>query len=143
MTTNPQLVDIINYLCGQTSKANVSPATYYVGLCTGGVALDGTITGEINGGGYSRAPLTNNKTYWSTATTSGTVTLIKNVTFPESVTDWGDITTVFISAGPNASDKAIYYMNLTTPKHVGALVTVYFKGDPDGVDGDITMSVSN
>lgn len=142
MTTNPQLARLANYLYGGTTDPVVSPAQFYVGLATGSVSTAGVITGEPTGGGYQRVAVSNDKTSFSTATNNGNVTNKIDVTFPESTTAWGNITTVFISDQATGG-TAIYYATLSVPKTVQQNVTVYFKGDPNGASGDITLSVSN
>lgn len=142
MTSTSQLARIVNYLYGAMSDPATSPSALWVGLSTGTVSTTGVISGEVSGGGYTRVSIPNNKVSWSTATTNGSVTLKTDVTFPESTTAWGNITTVFLSDAQTGG-TALYYVTLPTSRNVQAHVTVYFKGDPTGNSGDITLSVSN
>lgn len=142
MTTTTQLARIANYLFGRTSDALVAPTTFYVGLATGTVSTTGVITGEVSGGGYSRVAISNDKTMFTSATVDGTVRNKLDVTFPESQTAWGTITTVFIS-DVISGGTALYYVTISPTRTVQAFTTVYFKGDPTGNTGDISLTTSN
>lgn len=148
MITLPQRIRIANYLYGGTPDVNISPANFYFGLVAGegaGINDQGTITGEVSGGGYARVCVVNSKANWSTASISANICNLVDVTFPESTTAWGTVKAVFLStnAEPVTGEQALYYVTLSTPKEVPANTTCFFRGDINGSTGDITMSVSN
>lgn len=143
MTSNPQLIKISNLFWGGTDDSSIHPPTLYLGLATGTVSSNGAVTGEVNGGGYQRVAIANDKTSWSTAVNSATITNKVDFTFPESTTAWGNITYVFLSDQQATGTNALYYAALPSARSVAAHVTVFFKGDPNGTSGDITLSVTN
>lgn len=118
------------------------PATYYIGLATGSVSDDGVITGEISGGGYARVALNMNATTFSAPDDGAVCRNLIDVTFPESTTAWGNITVVFFSRSQTGG-VAEYYIPISPARNVQAFTTVYFKGDPDGEDGNIQISTTN
>jgi hypothetical protein len=120
-----------------------NPTTLYALLVTGSISDAGIITGEISGGGYARVAIPNNKTTFSTSTTSNEVVRnLIDISFGESTTAWGNITAVGFS-DVQSGGTALYYVPVTPAKLVQAFTTVYFKGDPNGLTGNIELSVTN
>ena len=111
------------------------PATYYFGLSTTTIQIDGTGATEPAGGAYARVALTNNKTNWGTASNAA-LTNSTAVTFPESSGSWGTITYVGMWDASTAGN--IWWFDVLTPaRAVASTTTVLFS------IGSITVSMSN
>jgi hypothetical protein len=103
------------------------PTTFYVGCCTGGVAEDGTVTGEPSGGSYARVAVANGASYWDYSQVAG-VTKIENhgaVAFAEATASWGTITDVFI-ADAASGGNILAFATLPTSKPIGSGDTLQF-----------------
>ena len=113
---------ILDYNLGKTS--HTPPTTYYVGLSTTTIAIDGTGETEPSTGAYARVAVTNNKTNFTTASL-GSLTNDTAISFVESTLAWGTITYVFLADNLTAGD--IYFFEaLPSPKTVQADTTVLF-----------------
>jgi len=124
---------ILDYNFGKT--AHTPPTTYYVGLSTTVVNINGTGNTEPSGGSYARVAITNNKTTFTTAAT-GTLKNDISISFPESSGAWGTITYVFISDAPTGGN--IYFFEaLPSAKTVQTATTVLF------VAAALTFSMTN
>ncbi|MBC7121366.1 MAG: hypothetical protein A4E48_00024 [Methanosaeta sp. PtaU1.Bin060] len=102
-------------------------ATLYVGVCTGGVTEDGTVTGEPAGNGYARVAVTNNATGWDFSQVAG-LSKIQNhaaVTFPEASGSWGTITDVFL-ADAASGGNILAFATLDESKVIGSGDTLQF-----------------
>lgn len=104
---------ILDYCFGK--QAFTPPNTLYVGLCTG-VALDGTITGEPSGSGYTRKSIVNNDvtTIWSAAASKQKTNGSGAITFPAATGSWGTLTVVFISDAASGNTNTWCYGNLAS-----------------------------
>jgi len=76
--------------------ANVISGSYYVGLSTTPILIDGSGETEPVGGAYARVGIVNNKTTF-TAASSGSLVNDIDITFVESTDAWGTITHVFLA----------------------------------------------
>lgn len=142
MITKPQRKRVSNFLYTNIDDGSVHPTTMYVGLCTGNVSDDGIITGEISGGNYSRVAVQMNPETWSAADENAICRNKIDITFPESSTAWGNIAAVFFT-NVLTGGIAQYYVPISPARNVQSFTTVYFKGDPVGITGNIQLSVSN
>jgi len=107
------------------ATANTPPGTYYVGLSTSTVLIDGTGETEPSGGSYARIAVTNNKTSFTTAA-NGELTNDINITFTESTDAWGDITYVFLADAASAAGNIYFFEALPATKTVQTATTVVF-----------------
>ena len=100
------------------------PSTYYFGLSTTSISIDGLGATEPSGGSYARVALANNKTNFGTAS-NGALTNLVAVTFPESTASWGTITTVFMSDALTGGN--IWFFDTLSPaRTVASATTVLF-----------------
>lgn len=102
------------------------PSTFHIGVCTGGVAEDGTITGEPSGNGYARVSVGNDAN-WDFSQVSG-VTKIENhsaIAFAEATGSWGTITDVFI-ADASTGGNVLAFATLASSKAIGSGDTLQF-----------------
>jgi len=106
------------------ATANTPPGTYYVGLSTTTVLIDGTGETEPSGGSYARVAITNNKTTFTTAA-SGELTNDINISFTESTDAWGTITYVFL-ADALSGGNIYFFEALPASKTVQTATTVVF-----------------
>jgi hypothetical protein len=127
---------ILGLLFGAVGSPYSAPGTLYFGLCTGGVAADGTITGEPSGNNYSRKSITNDTDLWNTAA-NGALDNKAAITFPEASGSWGTITTVFIANhSSNGGAAVVLYGTLTVEKPITS-------GDtPSFAAGDLDISLT-
>ena len=124
---------ILDYNLGATSYT--TPATYYVGLSTTVIGIDGTGATEPSGGAYARIAVTNDKTNFNVAAT-GALTNAAAIEFVESTDSWGTITYVFLADALSAGN--IYFFEaLPVAKRVQDDTTVLFDIDA------LTFSMSN
>ena len=113
----------------------VTPGTWYVGLSTSVIAIDGTGATEPSGGAYARVAVTNNKTNFGTAS-NGSLTNSVAITFPESTASWGTITYVaFYDAA--TSGNIWYFEALPSAKVVASNTTLLFSV------GALTVTMNN
>lgn len=111
------------------------PTTYYFGLSTTTINIDGTGATEPSGGAYARVALTNDKTSWTTAS-NGTLTNSVAVTFAESTTSWGTIT--YVGMWDALSGGNLWWYDVLTPSRtVASATTVLF------AIGSITVQFNN
>ena len=111
------------------------PATYYFGLSTTTIQIDGTGATEPSGGSYARIPLTNNKTNWGVAS-NASLTNSTAVTFAESTASWGTIT--YVGMWDALTSGNLWWFDVLTPaRAVASTTTVLFS------IGSITVSMSN
>ena len=106
------------------ATANTPPGTYYVGLSTTTIDIDGTGETEPAGGSYARVAITNNKTTFTSAA-SGELTNDINITFAESTDAWGTITYVFL-ADALSGGNIYFFEALPSSKVVQTATTVVF-----------------
>jgi len=100
------------------------PSTWYYGLSTTTIGIDGTGETEPSGGSYARVAVTNNKTNFGTSS-NGSLTNDVSVEFPESTASWGTITYVFLADAASAGN--IYFFEaLPVAKTVQDDTTVLF-----------------
>lgn len=133
--TNLARNQIGDYLFGGTAFSNLG--TFYMGLSTTTILVDGTGATEPPGGAYARVALANNKTTFSVMS-AGLATNLITVSFAESTLSWGTITYVFLAAGGTTGVQDIwYYEALPTPKAVASQTTVSFSPSA------LTISMSN
>lgn len=111
------------------------PATYYFGLSTTTINIDGTGATEPSGGAYARVGLTNNKTNWGNAS-NASLTNSTAVQFTESTASWGTITYVFMSDALT-SGNVWWYDALSPARAVASATTVLF------AIGSITVQMTN
>ena len=115
--------------------AYTPPTTFYFGLSTTTIQIDGTGATEPSGGAYARVALTNDKTNWGTAA-NASLTNSAAVTFVESTASWGTITYCGIWDALTAGN--IWFFDVLTPaRAVASATTVLF------AIGSITVSMSN
>lgn len=88
--------------------------TLYFGLSTTTVSDAGGNITEPSGGGYARAPITNNPASFPAAT-AGSKSNGVAVTFPVATAPWGTCTDFFV-ADALTGGAIICYGTLTTPK---------------------------
>ena len=111
------------------------PATYYFGLSTTTIQIDGTGATEPSSGSYARVALTNNKTNWGTAS-NASLTNSTAVTFAESSASWGTIT--YVGMWDALTSGNLWWFDVLTPaRAVATTTTVLF------AIGSITVSMSN
>ena len=122
--TNFAISRMLNYYFGSTSGS--PPATYYFGLSTTPITAAGTGDTEPTSGSYARASATNNKTTWTTTTTSDRT--IENkivISFPAATAAWGTI--VDVGAYDAATGGNLwYYWPLASPVAAQNLATQSF-----------------
>jgi hypothetical protein len=111
------------------------PATFYVGLSTTSINIDGTGATEPTTGSYARVAMTNDKSNWGTASNASLVNAA-SVTFTESTASWGTITTVFFSDA-STSGNVWFFDTLSPSRAVASATTVLF------AIGAMTVSMSN
>lgn len=102
-----------------------TPATtYYIGLSTTTINIDGTGATEPSGLGYARVAVPNDKTNWGVAS-NGALLNLTAITFPESTGSWGTITYVFMADASSAGN--IWWYDVLTPaRTVASATTVLF-----------------
>lgn len=126
---------VIDYNFGATSYAGTLPATYYFGLSTTTINIDGSGATEPSGGSYARVAFTNNKSNWGNAAL-GILTNAAAVTFPESSASWGTIT--YVGMWDLATGGNIWWYDVLSPSRaVASLTTVIFS------IGAITVTFNN
>jgi hypothetical protein len=94
---------VLNHVFGGVTMT--PPGSLYVGLSTTAIADNGTGATEPTGATYNRAAITNNKTFWTTAT--GAENAVSNsveFSFPESDAAWGTISHFFLSDAPTGGN---------------------------------------
>ncbi len=124
---------LLDYNFGGSSYT--PPATYYFGLSTTTISIDGTGATEPSGGAYARVSLTNNKTNWGNAS-NASLTNSTAVQFPESTSSWGTITYVLMSDASSAGN--IWWFDALSPaRTVASATTVLF------AIGAITVQMTN
>lgn len=111
------------------------PSTYYFGLSTTTINIDGTGATEPSGGAYARIALANNKTNWTVAA-SGLITNSTAITFAESTASWGTITYVFMSDALTGGN-IWWYDALSPARAVASATTVLF------AIGAVTVQMNN
>jgi len=115
--------------------AYTPPTTYYFGLSTTTIQIDGTGATEPSGGAYARVGLTNDKTNWGNAS-NASLTNSAAVTFVESTASWGTITYVLMADALSAGN--IWWFDVLTPaRSVASATTVLF------AIGAITVQMTN
>ena len=113
-----------------------TPATtYYFGLSTTTINIDGTGATEPSGGAYARVALTNDKTSWTTAS-NGALTNSVAVTFAESTASWGTIT--YVGMWDALTGGNLWWYDALSPtRTVASATTVLF------AIGSITVQFNN
>ena len=102
------------------------PATMYMALSTTTVTGSGTNLTEPASGSYARVAITNDKTEFSSAS-SGSLTNLNAITFPESSGSWGTITYVALTDASGVGlGNVWYYEALPVSKVVQDNTTVEF-----------------
>lgn len=115
--------------------AYTPPTTYYFGLSTTTIQIDGTGATEPSGNAYARVGLVNDKTSWGNAS-NASLANIAAVTFAESTGSWGTITNVFMSDALT-SGNIWWFDTLTPSRSVASATTVLF------AIGAITVQMTN
>lgn len=113
---------VLDFCFGGTSFSQ--PATYYFGLSTTTINIDGSGATEPSGGAYARVGLTNNKTNWGNASNAA-LTNSTAVQFTESTASWGTITYVFLSDA-SSSGNIWWFDALSPARTVASATTVLF-----------------
>ena len=103
-----------DFLFGKTTYT--PNTTYYIGLSTTTIKADGSGIKEPVGAGYSRVAVTNNKTSF-TNSSGGILSNKIQIEFPESTSDWGTVTDVFISDAASGGNM-LYFDKLTASRIV-------------------------
>lgn len=117
------------------ATAYTEPATYYFGLSTTTIQIDGTGATEPSGGAYARVSLANNKTNWGTAA-NASLTNSTAVTFVESTSSWGTIT--YVAMWDALTVGNLWWFDVLTPaRSVASATTVLF------AIGSITVQMTN
>lgn len=116
-------------------SAYTQPATYYFGLSTTTINIDGTGMTEPSGGAYARVSLTNNKTNFGNAS-NASLTNSTAVQFPESTASWGTITYVAM-LDASSSGNLWWFDALSPARTVASATTVLF------AIGSITVQMTN
>lgn len=124
---------LLDYNFGLTAYS--VPTTYYFGLSTTTINIDGTGATEPATGAYARVAFTNNKTNWGVAAL-GVLTNAVAVTFAESTASWGTITYVFM-ADALTSGNIWWFDALSPARTVASATTVLF------AVGAITVQMNN
>lgn len=113
---------VLDFNFGGTSYSQ--PATYYFGLSTTTINIDGTGATEPSGGAYARVALTNNKTNWGNAS-NASLTNSTAVQFIESTASWGTIT--YVGMWDASSSGNIWWFDALSPaRTVASATTVLF-----------------
>jgi hypothetical protein len=102
--------------------AYTPPATYYFGLSTTTVQIDGTGATEPSGNAYARVAFVNDKTNWGTASNSA-LTNSQAIQFVESTGSWGTITYVFMADALTSGN--IWWYDVLTPARTIASATTF------------------
>lgn len=117
------------------STAYSEPSTYYFGLSTTTIQIDGTGATEPSGGAYARVSLTNNKTNWGVAS-NASLTNSTAVTFPESTASWGTIT--YVGVWDASTSGNIWWFDALSPaRTIASSTSVLF------AVGSITVQMTN
>lgn len=114
---------LLDYNFGRTGYT--APATYYFGLSTTPISIDGTGATEPSGGSYGRVSFTNSKSNWTTNASLGTLSNTTAITFPESTASWGTITYVFMSDALSGGN-IWWYDALSPSRNIQSATTVQF-----------------
>lgn len=113
---------VLDFNFGGTSYS--PPATYYFGLSTTTINIDGTGATEPSSGAYARIGLTNNKTNWGNAS-NASLTNSTAVQFAESTASWGTIT--YVGMWDALTSGSIYWYDALSPaRTVASATTVLF-----------------
>ena len=111
------------------------PATYYFGLSTTTIQIDGTGATEPSGGAYARVALTNNKTNWGTASNASLTNSVA-IQFAESTASWGTIT--YVGMWDALTSGNIWWFDALSPaRTVASATTVLF------AIGAVTVQMTN
>ena len=125
---------VLDRLFGLT--AITPPASYFFGLSTSSIQIDGTGATEPSGSfAYARVELVNNTSNWGSAA-SGAKTNSAAVTFAESTGSWGTVTNVFL-ADALTSGNIWWFDTLTPSRAIPTTTTVLF------AIGAITVQYTN
>jgi len=117
------------------ATAYTEPTTYYFGLSTTTIQIDGTGATEPSGGAYARVALTNNKTNRGTAS-NASLTNSTAVQFTESTASWGTIT--YVGIWDALTSGNIWWFDALSPaRTVASATTVLF------AIGAITVQMTN
>lgn len=106
---------VLDILGGTTFTA---PATVYIGLWTATLSdsSTGSTAGEVSGGSYARAAVTNNSTNWPAAS-GGAKSNGTEIAFTQATADWGTVThAAILDAATNGN--ILYWFDLTTSRNV-------------------------
>lgn len=106
------------------ATAYTEPSTYYFGLSTTTIQIDGSGATEPSGGAYARVSLANNKTNWGNAS-NASLTNAAAVQFAESTSSWGTIT--YVGIWDALSSGNIWFFDALSPaRAVASSTTVVF-----------------
>lgn len=124
---------VLDFNFGNTSYT--VPATYYFGLSTTTISIDGTGATEPSGGSYARVALTNNKTNFGNAS-NASLSNLAAVQFPESTASWGTIT--YVGVWDASTSGNLWWFDALSPaRSVATATTVLI------AIGAMTISMSN
>lgn len=111
-------LELLDHVLGNAAYS--APATIYVGLWTSALtdASTGSTAGEVSGGSYARASVTNNATNWPAAA-AGAKSNGTDITFPTATGSWGTVTHAGILDAATTGNM-LFWFDLTTSKTVSS-----------------------
>lgn len=131
------ITNILRNSIGDQFFGDVSPTvpnTYYLGISTTPLAVDGTGATEPTDPSYLRVAITNDKTSFESFT-NGTASNLVQLIFPESTVDWGIVQYWFLSDSSTGGNTYLFG-DLTASKTVEAQTILQL--DP----GDLNITIS-
>lgn len=124
---------VLDYNFGGTAYS--VPSSYYFGLSSTSINIDGSGATEPSGGSYSRIGFTNNKTNWGNAS-NASLTNAAAIQFPESSASWGTIT--YVAMWDASTSGNIWWFDALSPaRTVASATTVLF------AIGAVTIQMTN
>lgn len=113
------------------------PSTYYIGLSTTHISTSGSNASEPTTGAYVRVPVINNKSNFSYSS-SGSITNMTDITFPESTASWGTILDVGLwDTSASATGNVWFYQALPSPRTIDSNTVITFSASA------ISISMTN
>jgi len=136
--TNYWINKILDHIFGLASYTAETPL--YIGLCSGAVGADGTITGEpADVNNYARCFYGTTSTNWNNATTLHVKNKV-NFTFNVATGSWAGgsaLTNFFISTSATTNTNTVAYGGLQNSKIIGTGDTASF------AIGDLDVTMTN
>jgi len=100
VTSKPFATQLMNHYTG---NAQYTPGTIYLALAIGSqVTLDGSLTNEVTGGGYTRMPIVYGPA------TDGESDVLNTVDFLVATTDWGNVSHFALCSGTSGNNVQFY-----------------------------------